>query len=101
MKILLTGWEGCVGSSLSLYLRMEGHVVEHFQGDIREWDRWTHYCDTKWDALIHLAAIPGVRRSFDIPEVYYDHNVNGTRNALQFGSMVCEKHLYASSLPLL
>lgn len=97
MKILLTGWEGCVGSSLSLYLRMEGHVVEHFQGDIREWDRWLFYIDSKWDALIHLAAIPGVRRSFDIPEVYYDHNVNGTRNALHFGTMVCKKHLYASS----
>jgi len=97
MKILLTGWEGCVGSSLSLYLRMEGHDVQHFQGDIREWDRWAFYTDTFWDALIHLAAIPGVRRSFDIPEEYYDHNVNGTRNALNFASTVCIKHLYASS----
>lgn len=97
MKILLTGYEGCVGSALSSHLKQQGHAVEHFQGDIRDWNAWVRYIDTKWDALIHLAAIPGVRRSFDIPEEYYDVNVNGTLLALAFGSMVCDKHLYASS----
>lgn len=97
MKILLTGWEGCVGSALSTYLKADGHTIEHFDGDIRDWQKWIPYVGEKWDALIHLAAIPGVRKSFEIPEEYYDHNVNGTTNALAFGSMVCAKHLYASS----
>lgn len=97
MKILLTGWQGCVGSALSLHLKNEGYEVEHFEGDIRDWDNWVTYIGTFWDALIHLAAIPGVRKSFEIPEEYYDHNVNGTRNALSFSRHFVGKHLYASS----
>lgn len=97
MKILLTGHEGGVGSHLLKFLEEKAEVVVGFEGDIRDWNNWARYLDTKWDVLIHLAAIPGVRKSFEIPEEYYDNNVNGTRNALAFGSMCCEKHLYASS----
>lgn len=97
MKILLTGHEGCVGSHLTEVLESKGYTVVSFKGDIREWDNWAMYLDTRWDALIHLAAIAGVRRSFEEPEFYYDNNVNGTRNALHFGSTCCDKHLYASS----
>lgn len=41
------------------------------------------------DAVIHLAAMAGVRRSFEIPDEYAATNINGTRllliNANQFG----------------
>jgi len=97
MKILLRGHEGCVGSHLLKYLESKDQEVVCFKGDIRDWNNWSMYVDEKYDALIHLAAIPGVRKSFEVPEEYYDHNVNGTRNALAFGSMVCDRHLYASS----
>ena len=97
MKILLTGHEGCVGSSLGPYLENLGHTVIPFEGDIRDWDNWVNYIGTYWDVLIHLAAIPGVRKSFEIPEEYYDHNVNGTKNALSFSRHFAAKHLYASS----
>lgn len=35
------------------------------------------------DVVVHLAARPGVRPSFDIPEVYFDINVGGTLNVLR------------------
>ena len=97
MKVLLTGAEGGIGSHLMAHMTNLGHTVIPFEGDIRDWDNWAVYLDTKWDVLIHLAALAGVRTSFEEPELYYDNNVNGTRNALQFGSMCCEKVLYASS----
>ncbi|HAW03321.1 MAG TPA: hypothetical protein DCW83_01465 [Saprospirales bacterium] len=100
MKILLTGWEGCVGSNLSKFLENKGNTVVHFDGDIVQWSEWhkyNKYTGDKWDMLIHLAAIPGVRRSFEEPEFYYENNVVGTENALKFGDLFCKKVLYASS----
>lgn len=97
MKIFMTGTEGCVGSHLSEYLRRQGFDVFEFEGDIRLWSSWTKYIDKRYDFLIHLAAVPGVRRSFEEPEFYFDHNVNGTEQAFVFGRMVCKNMLYASS----
>ena len=97
MSILLTGWEGTVGSHLLKYLKNKDYEVTTFEGDICEWDNWIKYVDRKWDGLIHLAAIPGVRRSFEEPEFYYKNNVEGTANAIEFADTVCNKMLYASS----
>ena len=97
MNILITGWEGTVGGHLLRYLEDEGHNVTCFKGDIREPHAWKTYETKIWHALIHLAAIPGVRRSFEEPELYYDHNVNGTGLAFQFADSFVEKTLYASS----
>ena len=49
------------------------------------------------DIIIHLAALAGVRPSFDNPELYYDVNVNGTRNMLEFAEANTKHILYASS----
>jgi nucleoside-diphosphate-sugar epimerase len=97
MKIIITGTEGCVGSHLTEFLRGRQVEVVEFEGDITVWDDWMKYADTKWDMLINLAAIAGVRRSFEEPEFYYHNNVDGTDNALAFGDMACDKVLYASS----
>ena len=97
MKVLITGADGMVGSRLAKFLTREGHDVTEFEGDIREWDSWVKYVDQRWDFLIHLAALAGVRPSFEDPETYYDNNVNGTFAALQFGALACDKTLYASS----
>ena len=108
MNILITGAEGCVGSRLKEVFEENGYVVTAFEGDVRLWSDWAKYSEPsgssnrtilrpEWDGLIHLAAIAGVRRSFDEPEFYYDNNVNGTRNALNFADQFCNKHMYASS----
>jgi UDP-glucuronate 4-epimerase len=97
MNILLTGWEGTVGSSLLEFLKLKGQHVTCFEGDIRDKDAWEQYKTKQWNGLIHLAAIPGVRKSFENPEEYYDNNVNGTARAFEFADKWVDKTLYASS----
>lgn len=97
MKIMITGAEGMVGSRLSKYLTRKGHEVVEFEGDVLKWDNWVRYADTKYDFLIHLAALAGVRPSFDNPELYYTNNVLGTQYAFEFASLACNDVLYASS----
>ncbi len=96
-NILMTGTEGCVGSRLKEVFNERGYDVTEFAGDIRYPGAWENYKTMKWDGLIHLAAIAGVRRSFKEPEMYYDNNVNGTIEALKFADKFCNKMLYASS----
>ena len=98
MRILVTGHEGCVGSHLVKYLAQKSTVV-CFEGDITNKDDWDkYYGNQKFNALIHLAAIAGVRRSFNEPEFYYHNNVVGTTNALKFAEdAMIDKVLYASS----
>ena len=38
--------------------------------------------DHRFDAVVHLAAMPGVRASMDNPHLYYDVNLVGTLNLL-------------------
>ena len=98
MKILLTGHEGCVGSNLLDFLKNKADVI-CFDGDVTNVEDWSmYYGYSKIDVLIHLAAIPGVRRSFSEPEFYYKNNVEGTINALEFAKdSLIDKVLYASS----
>ena len=99
MEVLMTGTQGCVGSRLKEVFTEAGYSVTEFEGDIRDNASWEQYKTKMWEGLIHLAAIAGVRRSFNEPELYYDNNVNGTKNALRFAESFCNKgkHLYASS----
>lgn len=99
MKIMITGAEGMVGSRLSKYLTRKGHDVVEFQGDVTQWEDWWKYTDAVdgYDFLVHLAALAGVRPSFDNPDLYYNNNVEGTRNAIDFAEILCGGMLYASS----
>lgn len=98
MRVLITGAEGMVGSRLSKYLSRKGYDVVEFEGDITDWKNWEAYQKfDMWDYLIHLAALAGVRPSFEDPEKYYKANVDGTFNALMFASNNVGKTLYASS----
>jgi nucleoside-diphosphate-sugar epimerase len=97
MKILVTGAEGNVGSALTQYLVTKGHLVVPFVGNVTDYWNWDKYVGD-FDALIHLAGIAGVRDSIGSAELYYDVNVGGMRNALnwaQFNSI--PRVLYASS----
>ena len=95
----MTGWEGMIGSHLTKYLQRMGHEVSHFRGDITNEQDWNRHAgeNVRYDYMIHLAALAGVRPSFEQPEIYYANNVDGTRLALEWGDIFCKKILYASS----
>jgi UDP-glucose 4-epimerase len=118
MAVLVTGSDGMVGKRLVERLKANGHFVYEFgdDKDIRKTSDWAelayNYKNARQnradtiDYIIHLAALAGVRPSFDDPELYYDVNVNGTQQMLQFSEYIKPhspshldgiKILYASS----
>ncbi len=56
--------------------------LEFVEGDIRNRELVTGVMSTGFDAVIHLAAMAGVRASVDDPWLYYDVNLTGTLNLL-------------------
>ncbi len=54
-------------------------TFEFLKGDIRDRQLVADlFSDHQFDAIIHLAAMAGVRVSIDAPDLYYDVNVMGT-----------------------
>lgn len=54
-------------------------TFQFLKGDIRDRELVAHlFSDYRFDAVIHLAAMAGVRVSIDDPGLYYDVNVMGT-----------------------
>lgn len=107
MKILITGGVGHLGSNISIEAMKRGHTViamdnlhreevinnlkylqDNFHrfvfvwGDVRNHDDFDRI--PKVDAIIHLAANPGVPWSIKWPTYDFDTNARGTLNALQF-----------------
>jgi len=93
MDIIITGSRGYIGKHLSTYLENEGHKVFGFTDEITEFD----YITGKFDMVIHLAALTGVRRSLDWPDEYFETNVIGTRTVFEFCRRRNIKCMYASS----
>jgi len=125
--VLVTGGAGFIGSHLTERLAHRGDrvlIVDNFdsyyprafkeenlraastagrvafaEADVRDYTRLRElFGRAKADAVVHLAARPGVRPSFETPHVYLDINVRGTLNVL----MACRefgvpKMLFASS----
>lgn len=111
-NVLLTGGAGFIGSHLSEKLLSLGYkvtVIDNFdnfypevikraniagllenksyrlmEADIRDKSIYGRLADTKFDAIVHLAAKAGVRPSIEQPELYEDVNMNGTLNLLEF-----------------
>jgi UDP-glucuronate 4-epimerase len=127
-KILLTGVAGFIGSHLYKKLMQNHHVIaidnltdfsnyeikqrrakalfgerlEHpnfFLQSINDKESLTKLFETeKFDAVVHLAAMTGVRESIKNPSIYEQVNVNGFLNILE----ACRKFgvnrlIYASS----
>ena len=53
------------------------------KGDTRDHNLVTHlFTERRFDAIVHLAAMAGVRVSIQDPHLYYDVNLIGTLNLL-------------------
>ncbi|MCF7796669.1 MAG: GDP-mannose 4,6-dehydratase [Lentisphaeria bacterium] len=73
--------------------------IRFYEGDIRDAGLMKQlFRENRINVVIHLAAMAGVRPSFQTPSLYVDVNLNGTnlvfRHAMEQG---VEKILYASS----
>lgn len=127
MNILITGVAGFIGSTLARKLVDSGHSVfgvdnfnSFYSPELKEknltdlnlrnnisiWplDIVTDYntlfgicLNNKIDTIIHLAAYPGVRPSFEKPSLYMSANVVGTTNILELCKAFNCKLIFASS----
>lgn len=106
-RVLLTGHTGFKGGWLSLWLKSLGAEVygialepvtspsmfdvcqirkdvDHYIGDIRNFHTiYERVCDVKPDLILHLAAQPLVRQSYENPLETIETNVMGTANVLE------------------
>lgn len=108
MKILVTGSEGFIGSHLVTLLREKGHMVRtldikgypspyHTVADIRNIEA-IRPAFTGVEAVVHLAAIPGILVSVENPENTVSTNIYGTNNVIKLSEELgIDKFIYASS----
>jgi UDP-glucuronate 4-epimerase len=83
-------------------IEMDGHAPEAFrfvQGDVRDRALLAELFAEPFDAVVHLAAMAGVRASVQDPWLYYDVNLTGTLNLLEAirGSSAPANFVFAST----
>ena len=110
MKILLTGVAGFIGSHVAQRLLKRGDEVigidnfNDYYDPQQKWDNTlalqqhsnfellpidirnidaSNFANQKIDAIIHLAAMAGVRNSVKNPSLYFDVNLNGSQRLIE------------------
>jgi UDP-glucose 4-epimerase len=108
MKILITGSEGLIGSSLSIALSRLGITVLGFDnklephhpcyGEILNYEQVTEAVNDV-EGIVHLAAVSRVVFGEKNPKLCWDTNVEGTKHILEAALVSPKKPwvLYASS----
>ena len=92
MKVLITGWQGFIGRNVVNQLSSK-YTFIRYDGDICHWLPKTFYPDV----VLHLAALTGVRTSFQQPEAYWNVNVQASKTIFTWCSKVNVRCIYASS----
>lgn len=93
MKVLLTGSQGFIGRNFIKHLSIK-HDITCYDEDIR-YIRGREFQHFDFDFIVHLAALAGVRRSHEMPEEYWDVNVNGSAQIFTAAGKI--PVIYASS----
>ena len=95
-KLLLTGTKGYRKGFIANYFLdnySDMYQITEYEGDIREFDEEVD----EYDFVIHLAAMAGVRRSHEIPEEFWEVNVDASRKIFQACEDAEVPCIYASS----
>ena len=90
MKILVTGYEGFIGSNVASYLKVKGHDVEGFP-----WEPNKFPDASRYDRIIHLGAISSTTERN--VELIMQNNYEYTMKLIEICDMMGTSLQYASS----
>lgn len=86
-RVLITGATGFIGTHLCAYLQQNGISVvaaSHRQLDVCVKNAWENYRGQGIGHVVHLAGKTFVPASWEQPDMFFDTNLRGTLNALEF-----------------
>lgn len=92
-RVLLTGWDGFIGRNFIKYYSDTYDIVP-YKKDINEFEIDIFQA---FDFVVHLAALAGVRRSHQMPQTYWEVNVNGSKKLFEECDLIRLPVIYASS----
>lgn len=96
VRVLLTGTAGYRKGFIANYFLdkyKDTYDITEYLGDIRDFNEDL----TKYDMVLHLAAMAGVRRSHEIPQEFWEVNVDASKKIFTACEFYKTPVIYASS----